>query len=160
MAVTTQVSDQIANSQAVPEVKNKVSDLTGKARFARFDFTQVGAGAANSTVDLVKLPSGRLRVLVNLSHIDISALGAGRTVDIGHTGWTKMDGSTQSAVVDAFVDGLDVEDATVTRPGDAAWLLSGLEIESKAGVIIQAKCLGDTLPDAATMAGWIAYVKD
>ncbi|MDP2619906.1 MAG: hypothetical protein Q8P46_06970 [Hyphomicrobiales bacterium] len=160
MTVTTQVSDQIANTQAVPEVKNKVSDLTGKVRFARFDFTQVGAGDAASTVDLVKMPHGRIRIVPILSRLVAAAFGAARTLDVGHTGYTKVDGEAVNASVDFVLDGLDVSGATSAYMGTGTNGVEEIEIESKSGFTLQAKVAGGTIPAGTTLSGWIAYVKD
>ena len=161
MAATAQKSTQLSNPDELPEVKNYVRDIGAKVRIAYFDFVQDGAGDANSTVDLVKVPSGRVRILTSLSHIVVSDLGTGTTMDIGHTGWTKHDGTSQTAVVDAFADGLDTDGAALTvAPGSASWLNSGLIIDSKEGTTIQAKVLGAGIANAETISGWIAYVQD
>lgn len=160
MAVTNEVSDQIANTTAVPGVKNKSYDLS-KVRFAYFTFTQgAAAGDAASTVGLAKIPAGRKVVLPHLSRLKRSAFGAARVLDIGHTGWTKKDGAAQAAAADVLLDGLDVSGAGAAVMGTGTNAVERLVIESKAGTTIQAVVAGGTIPAAATLEGYIAYLDE
>ena len=84
MAVTTENSTQLDNHDASPVVKNTVGDESGKFRMARFNFTQgAAAGDAGSLAYLVKIPAGRVRVILHQSRIAFSAMGAARTMDVG-----------------------------------------------------------------------------
>jgi len=162
MTVTAQKSTQIANADLKPSVTNPVID-DGKLRLARFDFTQDGAGDANSTVELVKFGPGKVRIIPGLSYIKFSALTENAVLDIGHTGYTKLDGSSQSAQTDVIEDGLDVDAAGGSYMGtgtDAAANVAGFDIESRDGFTIQAKALTAGIPDDTTLVGWIAYVRD
>lgn len=160
MSVTAQQSTQITNRSATPDVKNKVID-NAEVRFARFDFTQVGAGDATSTVDLVKFGSGLHRIIPALSRIKASAFGSGRTIDVGLTAYTKPDGTSASAQTDVIADGLDVSSGAGALLGTGTnGLPDGIEFESKTGVIVQAVVAGGTIPDGATLSGWIAYVRN
>jgi hypothetical protein len=159
MAVTAQKSTQIANSDLKPSVTNPVID-DGKLRLAHFNFEQDGAGAAGSTADLVKFGPGKVRIIPALSWVMNSALGTSVTTDIGYTAYTKLDGSAGSASADGIADGLDQAAAGVKFMGtgtNAAANAGGLDIESRDGFTVQAK---STLPDGATLVGWIAYVRD
>lgn len=158
MAVTTQNSTQYANEIADPVVLGNPYDKHGKIRVAYFDFTQSGAGDANSLVNLVKLPGGRVRVLLSLSMIRNSDFGAGRTLDVGWTAYTGRDGSSVAADIDGLADGLDVNNTTEKAMGTGAGaLVTVRDFDSQEGVVIQAKVLGDTIPDAATLRGYIVY---
>lgn len=160
MSTTAQKSTQLTNPDTLPEVKNYVYDVGGKIRIRYFDFTQSGAGDANSTVDLVAIEAGRVRILPALSRIKYSAFGASRTLDIGHTGYTKHDGTAVSAAADKIVDGLDVSSAGNAALGSGTNAVPEFAFETKDGTTIQAKVAGGTIPDAATLSGWIAYVTD
>ena len=60
MAVTTQKSTEYTNATATPVVKNSTTEEHGKLRTMFFTHDQDGAGEANSTVSIVKLPAGRV----------------------------------------------------------------------------------------------------
>jgi len=162
MTVTAQQSTQVANGLALPAVKNEIVDLA-KLRLARFDFTQVGAGDIGSTMDLVQLGAAHYRIIPALSHAEWSAWGASATLDIGHTGYTKLDGTTVAAAPAAIEDTVNVAAAGNAFLGvgaGAAANISGLEIECKGNLLIQAVVAGAVVPAGATLKGWIAYVTD
>jgi hypothetical protein len=160
MAVTTEYSieyDAIENNSGLP-LDNR--DMHSKIRFMKFTFTQgAAAGDANSLAYLAKLPAGKINVIADLSKIYHSAFGAGRTLDVGYDAYDNPQGSEQSAVIDALLDGDDISAAgNVLLTGDA---VDGIHaFHSKKGVHIVAKCLGDTIPAAATLNGHIAYTID
>ncbi|RTL04988.1 hypothetical protein EKK58_09280 [Candidatus Dependentiae bacterium] len=141
--------------------KYPVSDH-GKLRIQFFTLPATTvAGDANTTIDLCKLPAGRVRILPRQSFISTSAFGSGRTLDVGHLAYDKRDASLgssvsqEAAVVDALIDGLDVSSAV-----NGVQFSTALKFDmySKSGVTIQAKVLGGTIPSGATIAGYITYV--
>lgn len=161
MAVTTQKSTQETNRTATPVTPAEAYDYHGKLRFAYFSFTQSGAGDANSLANLVTLPPGKVRLLKTKSEFVCSAFGAARTLDIGYLAHTKLDGTAVNASIDTILDGGDVSAAAKLICGAGTNALGTdptILFDSKEGVTIQAKCLGDTLPDAATLKGFMAYV--
>ena len=165
MAVTTEKSDQVTNQEALPPVRLNTDELGGRLRIARFSFTQgVAAGDANSTVDLVKLPPGKtLTILKNLSRVACSAFGAARLLDIGHTGFTNLDGTVVAAAADVLLDGGDVSAIAELPLGvgtNALTVTNSFTINAKAATLIQAKVLADTIPAGATLTGYIVYVED
>lgn len=163
MAVTTQKSTQETNRTAVPQVQGTTQELHGRIRIAYFNFTQSGAGDANSLVNLVTLPPGKVRLLKPSSVFICSAFGAARTLDIGFLAHTKLDGTAVAASIDTILDGADVSAAAGVACGaDTNGLGTDPTIlfDSKEGVTIQAKVLGDTIPDAATLKGYFQYVVD
>jgi len=164
MAVTNENSTQVANFLTVPMVRNQSSEDGGKLRIKVGNFTQgIAAGDANSTLNLVVLPGGA-RVINELSTINWSAFGAGRTLDIGFTAHTKADGTTVSAVADKFLDGLDVSSAGTARLGTGTNASkTGYQIERSVRegyVTVQGKCLGADLPAGATVNAFIVYSID
>jgi hypothetical protein len=161
MAVTTEKSVQLGNADLLPDVKNQTNVSRGKKRVEYFSFTQgAAAGDANSLADLVKLPAGRVRVLLTECYVAGSAFGASRTLDIGYTAYRDFSGETVAADVDALLDGRDVAAATGAVIAVAAGADPTLYLESAEGVLIQAKCLGGTLPAGATLKGYVTYVTD
>lgn len=150
MAVTVQDSDQIAAT------RGKVIDDHGKVRFAYFKHTQDGVGDATSEVNLCKLPAGTVRVLPGLSRYSISALGAARTLDFGHRAYeTKADGTLEAEDLDAFVADIDASGAIA---GAALNTTIKHDLYSRRGVTITAQVNDGTIPDAAVLEGYIAYV--
>lgn len=127
----------------------------GKVFTASFDYTQSGAAAAGSTVGLVKLPAGKIKIL-GISKLAISAAGAGRTLDVGLEAYVDQDGNTVAADEDLLEDGADVS-AAATLDLDQAG--PAVEVESAKGVVVAAKIIGGTLPDAATINGVIYFVR-
>jgi len=158
MAVTTQKSTLITNLEADPVVYPDAIDLRGKLRVYRFDFTQSGAGDANSTVDLFYLPPGRSRIYMPLSEVHTSAWGTGTSMDIGWAAHTDIEGDAVAVDVDGLVNGADIAAAGLfseaeLRSGAGLDDLDTKLIETRERVLIQAIALGAGIPDAATMKG-------
>jgi hypothetical protein len=126
-------------------------------------YTASAALDANSVIQLIPMPKGAqlLDLLVGWT-----ALGAGRTLDIGitDTGYTGHD-------IDMFMDGLVAEHAGYARWGaamidDAAdnvvhgakMLADTWPYEFTANGAIDAKVLGDTFPTSATITA-VAFYK-
>lgn len=162
MPVTAQQSNQVANAVAVPPVKNEVVDLA-KLRLARIDFKQIGAGSIGSTIDLAKLGAAHYRIIPALSWLSWSAFGASATLSVGHTGYTKLDGTAVAAAPAAIDDTRNVAALGVGFLGLGANAIANagsLEIECKGNLLLQAVVAGAAIPDQATLTGWIAFVVD
>jgi hypothetical protein len=161
MAVTTENSTQYANTVATPPVKNAPYDC-GTSRVFYFTHTQAVQGDANSMVNLVKLPAGKYRILLDQSVIAHSDLGTGNTMSVGHTGYTKFDGTAVTADADAFISATDVATAAATvyftesraaASDDLTFL-----VDSTTAVVIQALIESSTMPAAGTLKGYITIV--
>src|SRR5688572_33378586 len=61
-----------------------------------------GAGDANSTIALVKIPPGKYTLLGDLCRIRHSAFGSGRTMDVGWDAYTNEDGTPVAADEDGL----------------------------------------------------------
>lgn len=164
LAVTTEKSTQETNRTATPPVLAAGNEFNGRVGIAYFSFTQgAAAGDANSLATLCTLPAGKIRLLKTASELVCSAFGAARTLDIGYLAHTKVDGTAVSASIDAILDGADVSAAAKVICGAGTNALgtdTTILFDSKEGVTIQAKCLGDTLPAGATLKGFFKYVID
>lgn len=158
MGVTTQTATEITNAESLPRVANNNIDVMGKLRFANITFTQSGAGDAGSSVALVDLPQGRVKVLANLSTIRVSALGSSRVMDIGFDAYTDWKGASVSADDDYFATDVDVSAAATVLFSEALNGASTKEFRSKSGVRLRATVAGGTIPDAATINGYVVYV--
>lgn len=166
MAVTAEKSSQITNMEASPAVMIRPSDLAGRVRVARFQFTQgADVGDAPSTMDLVKIQGGAqgLTILKGMSRIVCSAFGASRVLDIGHTGYTKHDGTVVAADADILLDGADISAIASLPLGvgtNALGTDDSFDIDSINEVTIQGVVAGGTIPAGATINGEIFYVND
>ena len=163
MAVTTQKSTEYTNATATPIVKNSTTEEHGKLRTMFFTHDQDGAGDANSTVALGKLPAGRVRVIGGLSRFYCNWVTGSQTMDIGWEAFTAQDGTTTAADVDGLVDGLDVDAVGYfdMEGNTAAGKLKGgtYLFESKDGVVINALAIA-ALADGDDLVGYITYVID
>lgn len=154
MAVTNENSTEFANQTASPVVPLEPNEFQGSIQIAHFDFTQgVAAGDANSTLELIRMKAGRVRI------VDIefacSAFGASRVLDIGYRAHTNIDGVTAVAEDDnAYSDDLDVSAAADVRD------FVDVVTESFDGFDIFAKVTGGTIPAGATVKGVIRYVRE
>ena len=160
MAVTTQKSAEVTNITASPPTMLDTSSLHGRLRVAYFLHTQDGAGDATSTVDLVKLPAGKGRILIRSSWLASSAFGSSRTLDIGYVAHTDNSGDAVAVDVDGLLDGLDNSSATAAMLGTGTNALDTYLYDSNAPLTIQAVVAGGTIPDTATLEGYIVYVLD
>jgi hypothetical protein len=159
MAVTAGKSNLLTNADA--GVANDPHDGSGRLKIVRFSYTQAGAGDATSTVELVKLPRGRLRVIGTLSRIAFSAFGSSRVLDIGWQAYEDFGGTAVAADDNGIDDDINVASAGAAALGNALTATDDtLEIESNTGVTIFATVTGGTIPDGATLTGYIVYAKD
>ncbi len=113
----------------------------GKVCCRSAKYTNVGAKPANDVFEMVPVPKGALILDIKWN---ITALGVGRTIDIG-------DGGT----VDRFFDGIDVSAA-------AAGHLFGTGGQNQfhtyaADDTVDVVVLGDTLPDGAVINMTVFY---
>ena len=164
MAVTTQYSTEYTNAyQSTPVVNNNTTEQAGRLRVAFFTHDQDGAGDANSTVTLVKLPAGRVRIIGGLSRFYCNWVTGSQTMDIGWDAFTAQDGTTTAADADGLVDGLDVETAgyfSMESALAAEKATGGTHLfESRDGVTIVAKAIA-ALADGDDLVGYITYVID
>jgi hypothetical protein len=164
MAVTAQQSTQTANAAAgnYGTTFLNPSEDSAKVRIKRIDFTQSGAGDIGSTVDLCRLPAGKLRLLGDISLIATSAFGASCTLAIGWTAYTGSDGVAVNASAAGLTAATSVASAAKVVVGTSGVL--GLDqtkaFDSAGGVLIQGVIAGAVIPDGATINGYVAFAKD
>lgn len=134
----------------------------GKLRVSYFDLPATTVtGDDGSSVNLVRLPQGRIRFLPQLSLIKVSALGALRVMDLGHRAYTKEDGTSaggsEAAALAAFLNDRDVSGVTEANWGAVA---VKHDFFSRSGVTLCALVAGGTIPIGATMRGYAVYIQD
>jgi hypothetical protein len=131
----------------------------GKLRIIHGTITQgAAAGDAGSSVVIGNLPPGKVVIFPHLCRYKVSALGASRTMDIGHKAYVKRgdQAATEEADDDnAFADNIDVSgatDAAFPTTAGQAW-----EMWSRAGIQLYATVDGGTIPAAATFEFTIVF---
>ena len=163
MAVTTQLSAEYTIQTTTPIVNSNTVDKHGKLRTLFFSHDQDGAGDANSTVTLGKLPAGKVKIIGGLSRFYCNWVTSSQTMDIGWTAYTDLDGDAVALDVDGMVDGLDVDAVGYfdMESNIAAGKLKGgnYTFESRDGVIIKALAIA-ALADGDDLCGYITYVID
>ena len=149
MAITAQESDFFTPPR-------RTSESHGRVRIAHVTHTQKGEGAAGSTIDLWRVPPGRVRILSYLSRVRTSAFGAGRQLDVGHTGYAGPNANQTLPDAGALHDGKAVGSAGAFAPDATDTLL----IDSTAGTTLRATLVGGTIPDGASIEATFLYVAD
>lgn len=127
----------------------------------RFQYGSVAALTvalpAADTIDLFRLPPGRVRVLLNLSRYSTSAFGAARLLSIGHRAYSTRPPDIAAEVENAtaFLNGADVSAAV------AAGVMSTTlkyDLYSRTEVTVFATIAGGTMPIGATLQVLMAYL--
>ncbi|MEZ5665879.1 MAG: hypothetical protein R3F55_00255 [Alphaproteobacteria bacterium] len=160
MAITTQQSAQLALLAGEPARPNPVHDWGGRMRIALFDFAQAGVGDAGSLAELVKLPAGHVRLILPLSRIAFSAMGASRTMDVGWAAHAGHDGTPVAADPDGLDAAVAVSSAGAVNPSGTVGAGETVLFGAQAGLTLTARIGGGTVPDGATLNGWFVYVVD
>jgi hypothetical protein len=158
MATTN--STQYANAVAAPPVLNDANLWNGKMRFFEFDYTQSGAGSIGDDVRLIKLPAGKVRVVLPLSRIAHSAYGAARTADLGWHAYTGSDGTAVAADPNGLDDGVDISAAGNYNPVGTVGGAETYLFDSLDGVVIALQVNDAAPPDAATLKGYFITVME
>ena len=122
-----------------------------------FKHTQSPAGDANSTINLVRLPAGRIRILQDGTRLYHSAYGSSRVLDVGWLAYTAFDGADVAADPDGLASKLNVSGAgnkTLDEFSGMPWI----ELDSADGIVIRARVTGGSIPNNATLNGAFAVV--
>ncbi len=160
MAITTQKGDQLTNLDASPPVIENTHNLHGRLRVAYFSHTQAGIGDAGSSVEIVRLPPGKIRVLAHLSWLEAASVGASATLDVGWDAYEDLDGVAVALDVDGILNGGDIDTTANINMADVATVTAGtITFESKDGVSIRATFIA-AMADLETISGAIVYIQD
>jgi len=159
MAVTNQFGTEVTNLDATPVVLNETHKSHGNQRIFRFTFTQSGAGDATSDVVFARIPA-HSRVVGHLSKMYFSAFGAARTLDVGYQAYTDTDGTAVVADPNLLATAVDVSSAgsLVFDEANTAGANQGRLFDGEVDLV--ATVAVDTIPDAATLDGYVVYVMD
>lgn len=166
MAVTTQESTEFENVYTdVPKNLNTTAEWHGRMRIAYFTHAQSGAGDATSSVALVKLPPGRVRLLLGQTFAYVNWTTMSATLDLGFDAYTDLSGSAVTADPNALVDGLDVDTAGLYSGEEWVTALTQAAggtyvFESKDGVTLRATSQDVGIADGDDLVGYFVYVID
>lgn len=148
--LTTTVNAQDAARIANNQLASPLNQQGAKIATVTYTNNTGSALAADSIIDFGPvLTRGKV---VKVDYIT-DALGAGRTFDLGYQEHvSELDGTTEAAVIDAFLDGVDVSGATNASqiPADASSAGAYVELQGKANLL--GKIIGDTLADGDSVA--------
>jgi len=161
MAVTTQNSTEYDKAYVSKTGNLETHEEHGRVRVAYFEHTQSGAGAATSSVALVKLPAGKVRLLGSQSKAYVNWTTALATIDMGWDAYTDINGNAVAASSNGIDSGTSVEIAGFQTFGSALTATGGTKIfESKDGVVIRATSQTTAIANADTLVGAFLYVVD
>ena len=163
MGVTTQESSLVANATA--GTFNSSVDGGGRVHASYFSHTQDGAGDATSSVALVKLPAGRVRLMLGLSMLHVDWTTGSATLDLGWDAYVGLDGVAVVADPNGLIDGLDVDTAGRYSGEDLVTAITDQDggtklFTSQAGVTIRATSQDVALATSSAIAGYLAYLKE
>lgn len=157
--MATQNSTQYAQGIAQPPTMVESNQWNGKMRFYEFDWT-AAAGSAGDTVALIKIPAGKVRLVLPLSRIAFSAFGASRTMDLGWEAYTDSDGAAVAADPNGLDDGVDVSGAGSVNPSGTVGGAETYLFDSRGGVVITAQINDGTIVAANTLKGYFVTVHE
>jgi hypothetical protein len=109
---------------------------------------------------MLRLPAGRIRILSNLSRVTCPAGVSGAVLSIGHSGWTRRDGTTQAPVANAFLNAQSITSAVdmafnlPAAPGTGG----ATEIESQGGTDITATVATQNSPATGDLILQLAWM--
>lgn len=147
-------SAEYLNFTAVPVVHVPSADWNGKLRSAQGTLTFTAAGTG--TAKMIVLPAGRKIIYPDLCRIVCPVGTATADLHIGHSAYTKPDGTTVAADDNAFADNVDVGGGAI----DAAWTLPAVGyyvIDSKEPVTLEVMIDTANSPAAGEMLLSVVY---
>ena len=161
MATTTQYSTEYDTAHVSKTGNLESNTQGGRVRCAYFSATQDGAGDAGSSIALVKLPAGKVRLLASQSKAYVGFATDSATLDMGWDAYTNIDGTAVAADANGIDDGVDVDTAGYQTFGSALTATGGTKLfESQGGVVIRATSADVALADADVISGYVMYVVD
>lgn len=166
MAVLALRSNQEPVRGAVYNPRLYAFDQLGKLRFARGTLAAVAvAGDAETTIDLCRIPQGRVRVFPHLSVMWCSAWGAARVLDLGFRAYYGSDGKT--VVAEDATQIINNKDVSAALSASALATIQPIDFYSQASVderdkgpMLFGTVQGGTIPVNATLDVLLAYMQN
>lgn len=166
MAVLALRSVQEPVGGAVLSPRLYAFDQIAKERIVYANLTAVAvAGDILTTIDLLRIPQGRIRILPYKSHVWCSAWGAARTLDLGFRAYYGSDGKT--LVAEAGTQLVNAKDVSGALAASQISTVSHIDFYSQAsqderskGPILFGTVRGDTIPIGATLEVVLTYLQN
>lgn len=122
------------------------------------------AGDIGTTIDLVRLPQGRVRLLPYKSYLWCSAFGVARTLDLGFRAYYGSDGKTLVAEAGTQLKAAkDVSGALAASQIDTTshidFYSQGSSDDKQKGPILFGTVGGGTIPIGATLEVMLTYLQ-
>ncbi|MBE9515961.1 MAG: hypothetical protein IME93_03170 [Proteobacteria bacterium] len=163
MAVVAEESTEYENAYT-DNPPNMNDGWGGRVRQMQFTAANVTGGDATSSLALIKLPPGKITLMLANSFAYVNWTTASATLDLGWDAYEDPDGAAVAADADGLIDGLDVDAVGVFQltSNIAAQLLEGgnYTFESKNGVTIRATCQDVALAANDDLVGSLMYVQN
>lgn len=161
MAILVENSVEYDEAHITQGDKNTTVEFHGRVRIAFFTHDQVGTGDADSSIILVKLPPGRVRLLASQSKAYVNWTTATADLDIGWDAYENFAGDIVAADPNGIDDVIDVEVAGYQTFGNQLEASGGsIVFESKEGVIIRATTTTTAIVIGDDLVGYFLYVLD
>jgi hypothetical protein len=163
MAVETEYSSEYDQAYVSETGNLATHEMHGRVRCAFFTHDQETAGDATSSIALVKLPAGRVRLLASQSKAYVNWTTASATLDLGWDAYTQSDGTAVAADPNGIDDGIDVDAAGFQTFGNVAAVLATggtVLFDSKDGVVIRATSQDTAIAQGDDLVGYLLYVVD
>lgn len=170
MAVTTQYSTEYTSAfQSATPTMLPTSTWGGRVRSMFFSHTQDGAGDAGSSIAVVQLPPGTVRLLLPYCTIYANWTTASATLDLGWDAYTDLSGATVAADPDGLINGISVDTAGVfafeeltasAGAGVTAATAYTKVFSAKTPVTIRATATDTAIANGDVLAGILFYVHD
>ena len=147
--MATFVSDQLTATRA-RTMAYPIEALV-KMRQAYFSYTATGASTTPNDIDLLELPSGRVRVFPAQSLVHSDAWGASRVLDIGHKAYV----GEQNAAVAADDDAFTTSQIDISAASQNTWDATLLKYDmfSMKGITVNATVSGGDQAANDTISG-------
>ena len=161
MAVTTEYSTEYNQAYVANTGNLDTHQMAGRVRCAYFTHDQSGAGDATSSVALVKLPAGKVRLLASQSKAYVNWTTGTAKLDLGWDAYVDIVGTAVVADSDGIDNGIDVNTAGFQTFGSVLTATGGTKVfESKEGVVIRATSQDTAIASGDDLVGFLLYVVD
>ena len=152
-------------SQQVDGDRGNVMDgeYVGEMRFSPFSYS--GSPAAGTTIPLIRLPGGKVRIIPELSYISFSDdFATNADGHLGHQAYVNADGDSVAADDNEWIDNADIGGGAVAGPwttlfatgaGGTTGQIQAI-YDAQDGLVIEV--LVDTeAGTSATITGWVVW---
>ena len=157
MAVTRQGPTYLLQGYAAGTAPTKLPDPNRLGEYLRvspFFYDQEEAAETDLTIELLRLPAGKIEVYPTLSRLKADDMIATADLSLGHAAYINPDGITVAADLVKWASALDVGGGVI----DAAFVGSDPQVfNSTAGVLVKALVAVANIDLDDEIQGWVAW---